>query len=83
MVCAIQAHEDWRAFLSLACCWAGGGCEFFHKGLPDRPGEVGVPGTKFGEAGEGDVGLDGDGEGVLFAEAQAVEEGVVGFCDIG
>jgi hypothetical protein len=52
----IKTHEDGRAI------W---GRDFGPEGLEDGPGDVGVSGAKLAEAGERDVVLEGDGEGVF------------------
>jgi hypothetical protein len=69
----INTHEDGRA----AFC-----CNFRPEGFEDGPGDVGVSGTEFAEASEGDVGLEGDGEGVLLGYFYAFQDGVVGFADL-
>lgn len=53
--------------------------EFLKQQFEDGPGVVRVLGAEEGEAGEGDVGGDGDGEGVFggwLGELEGFEEGV-------
>lgn len=50
--------------------------------MEDGPGDFGVAGAELGEAVEGDVGLEGDGESMLVGGLQGGEEGIVGFCNL-
>lgn len=70
---AVKGEEDWGPVRR---------GDFFPEGEEDGPGDFGVAGAEFGEAGEGDVGLKGDGEGVLVGELEGGEEAIVGFGDL-
>ena len=58
-----------------------GSVEFLPQGLVDGPGDVWVSGAEFAEAGEGEVVLDGDRQGVFLGELEGGEEVVVCFAD--
>lgn len=76
---AVEGEEDFRARV-FGC---GGGGEFGPEGGEDRVGELVVSGAEEGEAGEGEVRLDRDGEGgVWVGDGEGGEEGV-GACEAG
>lgn len=69
----VDCEEEFRT--------AGKG-EFGPESAEDGPGDGGVGGAEEGKAVEGDVGLDGDGEGVSLREGEGGEEGGVGAGDV-
>jgi len=52
------------------------------QGLEDGPGDFGVARTELGEAREGRVGGEGDGEGVLLGDGEFGQDGGVGLGDL-
>ena len=51
--------------------------------MEDGPGDVGVTGAEFGKAVEGDVGLEGNGEGVFVGDLELGEDRRVGSLNLG
>ena len=76
---AVNGHHYRRPFHVLGC-WSR---QFGPEGLEDGPGDVGITGAEVGKAVEGDVGLEGNGEGVFVGDLQLREDGRVGSLNLG
>ena len=76
---AVNRHHCRRS-LDILGCWRS---QFGPEGLEDGPSDVWVADAEVGETVEGDVGLEGEGQGMLLRYLKFGEDGTVGAGDLG